>query len=80
MLEELGIAYSSRVISLENGEREPALQAEIDVRFTVKGGGTDVRLVHTVKRAQDWHRRIGDGWNQALKALDDLFARPEIGQ
>lgn len=70
----------ARVITYANGEREATLQAEIDVRFSAKGGGTDVRLVHTVMRARDWHRRIGDGWKQAFKALDDLFARPEGGQ
>jgi uncharacterized protein YndB with AHSA1/START domain len=70
----------ARVITYASGERDATLQAEVQVSFIARGGGTDVRLTHTVKQAQDWHLRIGDGWRQAFKALDVLFTRPESRQ
>lgn len=64
----------SRVVIHANGEREATLHAEIEVNFTAKGGGTDLRLVHTVKQPEDLSPSIGDNWRRTFTTLAALFA------
>ncbi len=64
----------SRVVTHANGERESTLHAEIEVNFAAKGGGTDLRLIHTVKRPKDLRPSIGDNWRRTFTTLAALFA------
>ena len=64
----------SRVITHANGERDAMLHAEIEVNFAAKGGGTNLRLIHTVKRPEDLSPGIGDNWRRTFTTLAALFA------
>ena len=67
----------SRVIDHADGTHEAMLHAEIEVHFTARGDGTDVRVIHTVKRPEDPREGIGDNWVRAFVGLVALFGGPE---
>ena len=70
----------ARVVAHANGEREATLHAEIEVRLSAKGDGTDVRVTHTVKRPEDSLQGIGENWIRAFAALEALFTGSGSGR
>ena len=67
----------SKVIAHATGERESTPYSQVEVIFTAKGNGTDVRLVHSAVHSEDARRGFGGGWNLAFNTMSALLSNPE---
>lgn len=67
----------AHVTTHANGEREETPTSRVEVTFTAKGKGTNVRLVHTAISNEDSRRGIGGGWEAAFTHMVDVVG--EIG-
>ena len=56
----------THVVAHSNGEREETPYSKVDVTFTAKGGGTDVRLIHSAIQSEDARKGVGGGWEAAF--------------
>jgi uncharacterized protein YndB with AHSA1/START domain len=63
----------SHVVAHTDGKRDETPFSQVEVTFTAKGGGTDVRVIHSAIRDSDARRGVGGGWNAAFNHLSDLF-------
>jgi uncharacterized protein YndB with AHSA1/START domain len=59
----------AHVIVHANGEREATPYSQVEVNFTPKGKGTNVRLVHSAVQSEDARRGIGGGWEASFVTL-----------
>ena len=57
-----------------NGERELTPASRVEVDFTVKGIGTQVRLVHSGIKSADGLKGVGRGWATSFTSLLQVFA------
>ncbi len=64
----------SHVTEHANGERDASPYSRVEVTFTAKGNGTDVRLIHSNVRSEDARRGIGGGWKAAFTHMEDVLA------
>lgn len=67
----------SQVIIHATGERESTPYSQVEIVFTPKGNGTEIRLVHSAIQSEDIGRRVGGGWESAFKTMSALLS-PEI--
>ena len=69
------IAFSwAQIIAHVDGEREASATSHIEIEFTPKGSGTQVKLVHSGVRTEDARKGIGGGWVGSFGSMVDLFA------
>lgn len=47
--------------------------SRVEITFTARGDGTDVRLVHSAITNENMRHGFGDGWDAAFKTITDLF-------
>ena len=67
----------SKVVAHATGERDSTPYSQVEVIFTAKGHGTDVRLVHSAVHSEDARRGFGGGWNLAFNTMSALLSNPE---
>ena len=60
-----------------NGDREATPFSQVEVTFTPKGSGTDVRLVHTGINSKDGRLGVGGGWESAFTNMLGIFAESD---
>ena len=63
----------AHVVEHANGEREATPYSRVEVTFSPKGAGTDLRLVHSAVRSEDARRGIGGGWEAAFTHLQGVL-------
>lgn len=63
----------SHVVAHSNGIRDETPFSQVEVTFTAKGGGTDVRVTHSSIKSEDARRGVGMGWNASFNHLADIF-------
>ena len=64
----------SKVVAHASGERESTPHSQVEVIFTPKGEGTDVRLVHSAVHTEDTRKDFGGGWNFAFNTMSTLLS------
>ena len=67
----------SQVIVHASGERESTPYSQVEVIFTPKGHGTEVRLVHSAMHSEDMRRGFSGGWESAFKTMSALLSHAE---
>ena len=67
----------SKVTAHATGERESTPYSQVEVIFTAKGSGTDVRLVHSAVHSDETRRGFGVGWNFAFNTMSALLSGSE---
>ncbi len=68
------LVYSwSHVITHANGEKQTTPLSTVEVTFSAKGAGTDIRLVHSAIKSDDARRGVGGGWDAAFHHLAELI-------
>lgn len=63
----------SHVTNHADGNRDATPYSQVEVTFTGKGGGTDVRLVHSAIQNDDARKGVGSGWEGAFSHISALF-------
>ena len=63
----------SHVVAHTNGQREESPASKVEITFTAKGAGTDVRLVHSAIATEDARKGVGGGWQVAFGSLQTLL-------
>ncbi len=63
----------SKVIAHANGEREATPPSQVEVIFSAKGAGTDVRLVHSAVDSDAMRKGFRGGWTCAFGTMLELF-------
>ncbi|MHA1525133.1 MAG: SRPBCC family protein [Alphaproteobacteria bacterium] len=61
------------VVTHANGTREATPVSKVEVTFTAKGKGTNIRLVHSAISSADARRGIGGGWEAAFASMFALY-------
>ncbi len=64
----------SKVIAYVSGERESTPYSQVEVVFSAKGNGTNVRLVHSAVHSEDVRRGFGGGWEFAFSTIAALLS------
>ena len=67
----------SQVITHTNGERRSTPYSQVEIIFTPKGKGTDVRLVHSAIHSEATRRGFCGGWESAFKAMSAVLSHAE---
>ena len=67
----------SHVIAYASGKREATPYSQVEVIFTAKGTGTDVRLVHSAVHSEEARRGFGGGWEIAFNTMSALLSHSE---
>ncbi len=71
------LVYSWALVQThEDGSRDVSEYSQVEVKFSPKGKGTAVRLVHSAIREEDMRRGVGGGWNAAFTHMTALFPSP----
>ncbi len=69
------LVYSwAHVTEHANGGRDATPYSTVEVTFTPKGAGTDVRLVHSGISTEDGRKGVGGGWETAFTNMVDVLA------
>lgn len=63
----------SFVTTHADGRREATPPSQVEVTFTVKGGGTDIRLVHSAIHDETTRNNFAGGWSSAFNTMSALF-------
>lgn len=61
------------VVDHADGRREAGVESQVEVVFTPRGSGTDVRLVHSAIAEDDMRHGTGMGWEGAFRHMSELF-------
>ena len=64
----------SQVLTHASGERESTPYSQVEVVFTPKGQGTEVRLVHSAVHSEEMRSGFGGGWESAFKTMRALLS------
>ena len=67
----------SKVIAHATGGRDATPVSLVEITFTAKGSGTDVRLVHSAVHDEDTRRGFGGGWSFAFGTMSALLSDSE---
>lgn len=67
----------SKVIARATGERDATPHSQVEVTFSARGNGTDVRLVHSGMHDDDIRRGFAGGWDFAFSTMSVLLSRTE---
>ena len=68
----------SKVIAHATGERESTPSSQVEVTFSAKGNGTDVRLVHSAMHSEDVRRGFAGGWEFAFNTMSALLSKESL--
>lgn len=63
----------AHVVAHSDGNRDATSYSQVEVTFTAKGGGTDIRLVHSAIQTEDARKGVGSGWEGAFGHISALF-------
>ena len=63
----------AHITTLANGKQEKTSDSRVEVIFSAKGNGTDVRLIHSAISNDDARKGIGGGWESAFASLLDMI-------
>ncbi len=59
-----------------NGKRQSGPASRVEVSFTSRGKGTNVRVVHSAVHDEDTRNGFSRGWNTAFNTMTGLFLNP----
>lgn len=71
---ERKLAFTWRRFDDRDDGRETGPVSRVDVAFSPKGAGTQVRLVHAALATDDARRSVAGGWGGAFTHLEAVFA------
>lgn len=63
----------SHVVTSALGVREASPASQVEVLFTKKGGGTDIKLIHSAILDADTRQGTGGGWEVAFTSMQALL-------
>jgi len=63
-----------KIILYANGERESTPKSQVEIIFTAKGNGTNVRLSHSAVQNEEMRRGFAGGWEFAFNTMSALFS------
>ena len=69
----------SQFVLHATGQREASPLSQVEISFTVKGEGTQVRLVHSAVHSDQARRGFGGGWEVGIGNLVKLLAEGAPG-
>jgi uncharacterized protein YndB with AHSA1/START domain len=64
----------SRVVTFANGQCESTPDSQVEVTFSAKGAGTELRVVHSAVHNEEMRKGFGGGWTLGLNNLSDLIS------
>ena len=64
----------SKITAYATGERDSTPASQVEVNFTAKGGGTDVRVVHSAMDSEATRKGFAGGWEFAFKTMTALLS------
>ncbi len=64
----------SKVVAYATGERDATPTSQVDVTFSPRGDGTDVRLVHSQVHDEETRNAFSGGWAFAFNTMRALLS------
>lgn len=67
----------SQVVAHADGKREATPPSQVEITFTAKGKGTNLRLVHSAVHGEEARHGFAGGWDRAFSLMSALFNESE---